>query len=92
MQRMEQLNIRIESKLVEDIDNAVKSDPSYNSRSDYIRSVVRERVRADRKRRLDEMALKLRDLALSRGAKPGLLTHEEKQQIFEEFMREKGWA
>ena len=90
MQKMEQFNIRMEKKLIEDIDRIVESDGSFNSRSNYIRTRLREDIMEDKKWMMDEYAVKIGKIILERGAKPGLITQEEKKQIADEFLREKG--
>lgn len=91
MQKMEQFNIRMEKKLIEDIDSIVESDRSFNSRSNYIRTRLREDIMEDKKRLMDEYAVKIGKMILKRGAKPGLMTRAEKEQITDEFLREKGF-
>ncbi len=91
MQKMEQFNIRMEKRLIEDIDEIVESNPSFHTRSEYIRTRLREDISEDRKLLFDETALEIKKLILKRGAKPGLLTKKEKKQIALEFEKEMGF-
>ena len=88
---MEQFNIRMEKKLIKDIDEIVKSNPSFHTRSEYIRTRLREDISEDKKLLFDEIALEIKKMILKRGAKPGLLTKKEKKKIADEFLRQKGF-
>lgn len=88
---MEQLNIRIEKGLIDGIDHVVELDPTFQSRSEYIRTKLREAVRQERLKRMDEMAIEIAKKLRERGAKPGLPTKEEREKLAIEFARKKGF-
>lgn len=91
MQKMEQLNIRIEKGLVDGIDTVVESDPSFRSRSEYIRTKLRESIKEDRLKRMDSLAVEIAKKLRERGVKPGLITREEKEKFALEFAKKKGF-
>lgn len=90
MQKMEQLNIRMPRRLVEEIDAVVGGDSVYRSRSDFIRAKLVECVVEGKSRKLDEAATKARSKVRERGGTLRQLTREDKDRIAREFLREKG--
>jgi Arc/MetJ-type ribon-helix-helix transcriptional regulator len=81
----------MEKGLVNEIDNIVSRDASFQNRSEYIRTRLREDVQKDKRRLFDETALEIREMILKRGAKPGLITEKEKKEIADEFLRKKNF-
>jgi metal-responsive CopG/Arc/MetJ family transcriptional regulator len=92
MQKMVQLPLRIEKSVIDTIDGIVKTNPAYKSRSDYIRKTLQKYVERDQKMKkmLDQTAKEIAMIIVKRGANPGLMTHEEKVKIADEFLKEKG--
>jgi len=92
MQKMVHLPLRIEKSVIDSIDEIVRQNPDYRSRSDYIRKVLQKYVERDRKMKkmLDQTAKEIARIIVKRGANPGLMTHEEKVKIADEFLKEKG--
>ncbi len=91
MQKMAQYNFRISKGLIDSIDNIVKHDSSFSNRSEYIRTRLREDVAKDRRKLIDEYPLKIKDMLIARGAKPGLMTRAEKIKIANEYLKRKGF-
>jgi len=91
MQKMVQLPLRIEKSIIDSIDEIVRSSSDYRSRSDYIRKRLHKDVEKDRMMKmLDQTAKEIAMIIIKRGAKPGLMTREEKIKIADEFLKEKG--
>ena len=92
MQKMVHLPLRIEKSVIDSIDEIVRTNPDYRSRSDYIRKRLHKDVEKDKKmmKMLDKTAKEIKEIIIKRGAKPGLMTHEEKVKIADEFLKEKG--
>ena len=89
MQKMIQLPIRVEKELVKQIDRIVKSNSLYRSRSDFIRTKLKEEVEEENKKLIDSLALEIKEELIKRGAKPGLMTKKQKKEIADEFLKKK---
>jgi len=91
MQKMVHLPLRIEKSVIDTIDEIVRQNPDYRSRSDYIRKRLHEDSKKDIiMRQLDQTAKEIAKIIIKRGAKPGLLTRTERIKIADEFLKEKG--
>jgi len=92
MQKMVHLPLRIEKSVIDSIDEIVRQNSAYKSRSDYIRKTLQKYIEKDRKMKemLDQTAKEIAAIIVKRGAKPGLMTREEKIKIADEFLKEKG--
>jgi len=91
MQKMVHLPLRIEQSVIDTIDEIVRQNPDYRSRSDYIRKRLYEDSKKDEiMRQLDQTAKEIAKIIIKRGAKPGLLTRAERIKIADEFLKEKG--
>ena len=91
MQKMVHLPLRIEQSVIDSIDEIVRQNSAYKSRSDYIRKTLQKYIEKDRKMKemLDQTAKEIAAIIVKRGAKPGLMTREEKIKIADEFLKEK---
>ena len=93
MQKMVQLPLRIEKSIIDTIDEIVRQNPDYRSRSDYIRKKLYQDIEEERLRKLiRETGEELKKEAIRRGAKPGLPTRAERIKIANEFLKERGLA
>ena len=81
------VHLRLDKELLASIDEVVKSNPLFASRSEYIRVRLREDVVEDRKKLLDEMALEIREMVVKRGANTSVMTRKEKAEIADEFFK-----
>ena len=91
---MEQLNIRLEGKLLREMDEVIEREKEFSSRSDFVRHAVRRQLIDERKKAMDEVIKDFTRVLKGRGMTPEkatLLTREERDRIAEEFARAKGF-
>ncbi|HIH16148.1 MAG TPA: hypothetical protein HA252_01955 [Candidatus Diapherotrites archaeon] len=87
---MKQYCITLEPKLVKEVDACVKSEGLHSSRNDFVRDAVREKVLAVRRERMRRDFQKLAEKARARGFTGRFPTREERAQLADELLREKG--
>ncbi len=85
---MEQYSITMEPRLVQAVDSLVQKEGLYNSRNDFIRDAIRARILEVRKAEIDRRVKIVADRIRARGITPRMPTEEERQALFEEFVKE----
>ena len=90
------LSVAVDDKFAKAIDDTIKCSGAYSSRSEFMKDSMRRNLEQANKlsegtKRMREDIRKLSELAKKRGYKGGLISREEKDQIAEEYLKEKGF-
>ena len=87
---MHQYTITAEPQLMKEVDKVIKKTGLYNSRNDFVRESIRTHLREIRRGEMKMELKKFTDKIKAKGKVPSLITKEEKIQIANEFLKEKG--
>ncbi|MBU2476966.1 ribbon-helix-helix domain-containing protein [Candidatus Micrarchaeota archaeon] len=91
---MKMLTVEMDERFVEVIDRLIKSSGMYSSRSEFLKDSIRknyeELIKHDKDLlKIHQAGKELAETARKRGAKGGLLSKKEKDEIAREYMKEK---
>ena len=85
---MEQYAITAEAQLMKEVDRIIKETRLYNSRNEFVRESIRAHLIEVRKTMIAQSFENLASKIKKQGKKPRILTKEEKQELFKEFLKE----
>lgn len=87
---LKQLSIKVGEDFLEEIDECVAGDPLVDTRTEWVKHALREKIIQRKKEELDKHATKKSRELMARGVKPGFLSKKEKKELFNELAREYG--
>jgi len=87
---MRQFVMNVEPRLIKQVDRLVKEE-GYPSRNEFVRDAIRSRVEELERLKIRKALKKLAKKAVKSGWDGSLLTQEEREKIFQEFIKEKGF-
>jgi len=85
---MKSVLVRIEPKLVEEVDSLVGENGMYHSRNAFFRDAVRARLIQLRAAEISEKTKPIVEKLRKRGYKPKTITREEKKKAADGYLRE----
>ena len=87
--QLQSYSIKLQPRLVEQIDELVKVEHLYPSRNEFLREAVRVHLREVRRESIQAKTEELKKKAAKHPKSP-LISREEKERIAKEFLKEKG--
>ncbi|MBN2127688.1 MAG: hypothetical protein JW703_04875 [Candidatus Diapherotrites archaeon] len=89
------LSFDADKKYIKLIDSVINESKMYSSRSEFLKSAVREKVEKQQdlnwRIKFKQDVKKMAETAVKRGWNGELLTREEKAKIADEFLKKKGF-
>jgi Arc/MetJ-type ribon-helix-helix transcriptional regulator len=87
---LKQYVLNAEPALIKEVDGIVKTEKLYNSRNEFMREAVRDKVLEFRKLKLRELVKKARATAVANGWTGKMPTQKQRDKIAREYLAEKG--
>ena len=87
---MQQYVMNAEPKLIQEVDEIVKTERLYSSRNEFVRDAVRSKVLEYRKLKISRLLKDAGQKALERGWNSEIPSKEERGRIAKEFLEKKG--
>ena len=84
--------MNVEPTLIQEVDKIIKKEKHYSSRNEFIRDAIRSKVKENWSQQLRADLRKLRETMLKRGWNGEMPTKAQREKIFKEYMKEKGWS
>lgn len=85
---LKQLTIKVGEPFLQEIDKAVAKDPLVDSRTEWIKETLRDRI--EKEQELEEFKLSVRKRMKAAGVKSPFLTKKEKDELFNELAKKHG--
>ncbi len=87
---MKSILVRVEPRLVDEIDQLVHDEGLYRSRNAFLRDAVRSRLIEVRATLIREKTKPIIEKLRERGYKPRMVTREDREAALNEYLKSKG--